>query len=123
MQHFVRETIVRLAEARVEFVVVGGISAVLQGAPIVTVDLDICYRRTPANIAKLVVALQPLNPRARGLPPEPPFVFDERTIPKRAAGRAKDLAAIPTVESTLKMQKDQSLRADTSGHREEMQNE
>src|SRR5256885_10945075 len=80
MQHFARETIIRLAEAQVEFVVVGGISAVLQGVPIVTVDLDICYRRTPANITKLVAALRPLDPRARGLSSELPFVFDERTI-------------------------------------------
>jgi hypothetical protein len=34
MQHFAKETIVRLAEARVEFIVVGGLSAVLQGVPL-----------------------------------------------------------------------------------------
>jgi hypothetical protein len=36
MQHFAKETIIRLAKARVEFVVVGGLSAVRQGVPIVT---------------------------------------------------------------------------------------
>src|SRR5215831_19049590 len=80
MQHFAKETIVRLAEARVEFIVVGGLSAVLQGVPIVTLDLDICYRRTPENITRLVGALAPLQPRPRGFPPELPFAFDERTI-------------------------------------------
>lgn len=80
MQHFVKETIVRLAQAQVEFVVVGGISAVLQGAPIITVDLDVCYRRTPANIAHLVAALAPLQPRPRGFPSDLPFTFDERTL-------------------------------------------
>jgi hypothetical protein len=33
----------------VEFIVVGGVAAVLQGAPVVTFDLDILHRRTPEN--------------------------------------------------------------------------
>ncbi len=70
----------RLTEAQVEFVIVGGVSAVLQGAEVTTRDLDLCYRRTPANIARLVNALAPLSPRPRGFPPELPFVFDERTV-------------------------------------------
>src|SRR5438067_5056883 len=80
MQHFAREMIRRLVEAQVEFVVVGGFSAVLQGVPVVTLDLDICYRRTPANVARLAGALAPLQPKARGFPPDHPFFFDERTI-------------------------------------------
>ncbi len=80
MLHFVKETIVRLAQGQVEFVVIGGISAVLQGAPIVTVDLDICYRRTPANLARLAAALAPLQPRLRGLPPGLPATFDEHAL-------------------------------------------
>jgi hypothetical protein len=80
MQQFVKEMILRLAEAEVEFVVVGGVSAVLQGAPIVTMDLDVCYRRTPENIARLAAALAPLKPRLRGLPPDLSFTFDERAI-------------------------------------------
>jgi hypothetical protein len=77
---FHEEMIARLADSRVEFIVVGGVSAVLQGAGITTRDLDICYRRTPENIARLVAALAPLNPRARGFPPDLPFTFDERTV-------------------------------------------
>ena len=80
MQHFAKEIVRRLVEAQVEFVVVGGFSAVLQGVPIVTLDLDICYRRTPENVARLAAALAPLQPRARGFPPDLPFFFDERTI-------------------------------------------
>jgi len=80
MQHFAKEIVRRLVEAKVEFVVVGGFSAVLQGVPIVTLDLDICYRRTPDNVARLVAALAPLQPKARGFPPDLPFFFDERTI-------------------------------------------
>jgi hypothetical protein len=53
MQHFVKEIVRRLTEARVEFVIVGGMSGVLQGAPIVTLDPDLCYRRTSGDIARL----------------------------------------------------------------------
>ena len=72
--------ITALAKAQVEFVVVGGISAVLQGAPIITEDLDLCYRRHPENLVRLAKALAPFSPRLRGLPPELPAVFDERTL-------------------------------------------
>jgi hypothetical protein len=49
VQRFFEEVVGRLTQAQVEYVVVGGVSAVLQGAPIVTVDLDICYRRSREN--------------------------------------------------------------------------
>jgi predicted nucleotidyltransferase len=80
MQPFAKDIFRRLTEASVEFVVVGGVSAVLLGAPIVTQDLDLCYRRTPDNLTKLATALQPLAPRARGFPPDLPFVFDATTL-------------------------------------------
>jgi predicted nucleotidyltransferase len=80
MPNFVEEIAARLMEAKVEFVIVGGVSAVLQGSEITTRDLDICYRRTPKNIVRLVAAIGPLNPRPRGFPPDLPFFFDERTV-------------------------------------------
>jgi len=80
MPPFLEALVKRLVPAGVEFVIVGGVSAVLHGATIVTKDLDLCYRRTPNNIARLASALAALNPRPRGSPPGLPFVFDERTI-------------------------------------------
>jgi hypothetical protein len=80
MWPFAKDMIVRLARGQVEFVVVGGVSAILQGAEVTTMDLDICYRRTPENIARLAQALVPLQPRLRGLPPDLPFTFDERAL-------------------------------------------
>ena len=80
MPGFYEDVIVRLAEAEVEFVVVGGVSAVLQGAPLVTFDLDVCFRRTPENIDRIVRALSPLQPRLRDFPADLPFVFDSRTL-------------------------------------------
>jgi len=43
-----------LATSDVEFIVVGMLAAVAQGAPVTTHDLDIVHRRTPDNVAKLV---------------------------------------------------------------------
>lgn len=80
LPNFVEEIIGRLQDAGVDFIVVGGVSAVLQGATVNTRDLDICYRRTPVNILRLVAALASLNPRPRGFPSDLPFVFDERTV-------------------------------------------
>lgn len=80
LPNFVEEIIGRLQDAEVEFIVVGGVSAILQGATVNTMDLDICYRRTPENILRLVTALAPLNPWPRNFPPDLPFVFDERTV-------------------------------------------
>jgi hypothetical protein len=55
-----------LAEHGAEFVVVGGIAAVLQGAPIATFDLDVVHARTAANVTKLLGALHNLGARYRG---------------------------------------------------------
>jgi hypothetical protein len=77
---FIADTVTRLCDAGVEFVIAGGVSAVLHGSPVITNDLDLCYRRTPDNVRRLVAALAPLAPRPRGFPPDLPFAFDERTI-------------------------------------------
>jgi hypothetical protein len=45
----------------IEFILVGGLAAVLQGAPIITGDLDVVHRRTPDNVRRLVAALTELK--------------------------------------------------------------
>jgi hypothetical protein len=45
----------------VEFIVVGGMAAVLQGAPVHTIDLDIVYALTESNIRQLALALTELG--------------------------------------------------------------
>lgn len=50
-----------LADANVDFIVVGGVAAVLQGAPIHTKDLDILYSLETANQVRLLGALQQLG--------------------------------------------------------------
>lgn len=64
-----------LHEAGVEFIVVGGMAAVLQRAPVLTEDLDIVHRRTPENVARLLAwllahdAYHRLDLAQRRLPP------------------------------------------------------
>jgi len=45
----------------VEFIVVGGMAAVLQGAPVHTIDLDIVYALSESNIVRLELALTELG--------------------------------------------------------------
>jgi hypothetical protein len=49
-----------LLRHEVEFIVVGGVAAVLQRVPINTLDLDIVHRRTPDNVRRLLEALREL---------------------------------------------------------------
>lgn len=54
-----------LCDKGVEFVLVGGVAAAAQGAPVVTQDVDIVYRIEPANLARLLAALTELGAVAR----------------------------------------------------------
>jgi predicted nucleotidyltransferase len=45
----------------VEFIIVGGMAAILQGAPVHTLDLDVVYSRTPENVERLLLALAELS--------------------------------------------------------------
>ena len=50
-----------LAEAGVDFVVLGGLAAVLDGAPIATLDVDVVHSREPANLDRLLGVLGRLD--------------------------------------------------------------
>lgn len=50
-----------LARHGVRGIIIGGMSAVLQGAPIHTVDVDIVHARTPENLDRLMDALAELQ--------------------------------------------------------------
>ncbi len=51
----------KLNEASVEFILVGGLAAVVQGAPITTFDLDIVHRRSDENIKRLIKFLKSVD--------------------------------------------------------------
>jgi hypothetical protein len=55
----------KLCDAGVEFIIVGGAAAVIQGVPITTNDLDIVHRRTPENVARLLEVLLSLDATMR----------------------------------------------------------
>jgi len=56
----------RLHDAGVEFVLVGGLAAVSQGAPVTTFDVDIVHRIDGENVSRLLTLLASLNARHRG---------------------------------------------------------
>jgi predicted nucleotidyltransferase len=45
-------------EAEVQFILVGGVAAVLNGAPVQTFDIDLLYAVEPANIDRLLPVLE-----------------------------------------------------------------
>ncbi len=56
-----------LKGADIEFIVVGGAAAVLHGAPVTTLDIDIVHRTDPENVEKLMATLAQLDARVRDL--------------------------------------------------------
>lgn len=60
-----REILEVLNKCRVEYIVVGGVAAVIRGAPITTFDLDTLVRVNPANAERLLQALSELEARYR----------------------------------------------------------
>ena len=69
-----------LVDGGVEFVIVGGWSAILHGSSFSTQDLDLCFSRESANPRRLVDVLKPFHPRLRDFPAGLPFVWDEGTL-------------------------------------------
>lgn len=52
-------------EHAVELVVVGGVAAILEGAPITTLDLDFVYRVEASNLERLAAALAEIEAKYR----------------------------------------------------------
>ncbi len=50
-----------LLKANIKFILVGGLAAVVQGAPVTTLDVDIVYDRTTENISKLLTFLKSID--------------------------------------------------------------
>lgn len=69
-----------LGEYRVNCVIVGGVAAALHGSLLLTNDLDVCYARDAANLARLANALQSVHARLRNAPEGVPFILDAETL-------------------------------------------
>ena len=63
----------RLAEAGVDFILVGGLAAVTQGAPLTTMDVDIVHSLEAENVDRLMEVLEELGARHR--------LHDDRDLP------------------------------------------
>lgn len=75
------ELLIRLlAGSGTEFILIGGAAATAHGSARLTQDLDILYRRTPENIARLAACLAPHGPYLRDAPSGLPFRLDAETI-------------------------------------------
>ena len=75
------ERILRALVARgVDFVVIGGIAAVLHGSARNTFDLDVCFATDDVNLDALGDVLVELGARLRGVPDDVPFMPDARTL-------------------------------------------
>ena len=74
------EILRRLVERGVDFVVIGGIAAVLQGSARNTFDLDICFATDDANLSALGDVLVALGAQLKGVEEEVLFVPDRRTL-------------------------------------------
>lgn len=71
-----------LTENNVEFIIVGGAAATAHGSARLTLDLDVVYRRSSENIARIVNALRPIKPYLRGAPAGLPFDWSVETMAK-----------------------------------------
>lgn len=69
-----------LADAEVEFVLIGGLAGNLHGSARATFDIDIFYKHDPANLERLAQVLLSINARLSGVPADLPFTPDAETL-------------------------------------------
>jgi hypothetical protein len=84
-----------LVGGNVDFVVIGGVAAVLHGSARLTFDLDVCFANDAANLDALGTVLTTLDARLRGVREDVPFVADGATL-KRV-----DVLTLTTVAGDL----------------------
>ena len=70
----------RLADATVDFVVIGGVAGGAHGSAYGTEDVDVAYSRATENLERLAALLSDLDATLRGAPPDLPFILDARTL-------------------------------------------
>ena len=75
-----RKLLETLVRHDVDFVLIGGMAGTARGSAYVTLDLDIAYERSNANLERLADALRALGATLRGAPPDVPFLLDAQTL-------------------------------------------
>ena len=74
------ELLQRLVARGVDFVVIGGIAAILHGSSRATFDLDVCFATDEPNLRSLGEVLVGLEARLKGVDDAVPFVPDAETL-------------------------------------------
>lgn len=69
-----------LSKSGVEFILIGGVAAWAHGSSRATVDLEVVYERSEANLKRIADALASIHPYLRGAPPGLPFRLDLQTL-------------------------------------------
>lgn len=70
-------TTVRLARGGVEFVIAGGLAALMHGGSLMTRDVDVACRMAPSNLVKIFESFAKLNPVHRMTPKRVPFTLEQ----------------------------------------------
>ncbi len=101
MQNFT-QILQRLADAGLDFVIVGGYAAVAHGSSLVTRDLDICAVLTPDNVERLRQTLADAHPRHRLTPKRLSFLdHPEANQPLQNLYLETDIGVIDVLSSIL----------------------
>ena len=74
-----RGLIVRLVDAQVDFVIIGGVAAVVHGCPLQTYDLDICCDVSAENVLRVQAAVADLHPVHRMHPRRPALALTRQS--------------------------------------------
>ena len=115
------EVLEGLLEAGVDFILVGGLAAVIQGAPVTTMDVDVVHSQSPENIAKLLAFLRSVSAVYRRLddkliePKEGDLLEKGHVLLKTRLGPLDVLAVIEGGRSYEDLL-DYTVRIDFRGH-------
>jgi hypothetical protein len=69
-----------LGDHGVDYVLIGGLAAITQGASVVTQDIDICYARNDENLERVSAALRSVHAELRGADADLPFRLDAKVL-------------------------------------------
>ena len=69
-----------LSDARVDFVLIGGLAGIAHGSAYPTYDVDVMYARDDENLERLATVLRKLGATLRGAPSDLPFQLDARAL-------------------------------------------
>jgi len=79
MKHYLKDIILKLADAKVRFVIAGGVAVVLHGVERLTMDLDIALDFAPENVRRFLDVMKSLRMTPRA-PVPPEILLDPEAI-------------------------------------------